>query len=36
MSWFLLHPKLRGLGVGHQLITLLMDFAREQRYIMQL
>jgi GNAT superfamily N-acetyltransferase len=32
LRWFLLHPDLRGLGLGKRLLTLAVDFARQQQY----
>jgi GNAT superfamily N-acetyltransferase len=32
LRWFLLHPDLRGLGLGKRLLTLAVDFARHQGY----
>lgn len=32
LRWFLLEPEFRGRGLGHQLMTTLMDFCRQQNY----
>jgi GNAT superfamily N-acetyltransferase len=32
LRWFLIHPSLRGKGIGKKLMTLLMDFASQEHY----
>lgn len=32
LRWFLLHPDLRGLGLGRRLLDLAIDFSRRQAY----
>jgi GNAT superfamily N-acetyltransferase len=32
LRWFLLHPSLRGIGIGKKLMNMLLDFARQEHY----
>jgi GNAT superfamily N-acetyltransferase len=32
LRWFLLEPEFRGQGLGHRLMTTLIDFCRQQNY----
>lgn len=32
LRWFLIEPDFRGWGLGHRLMTTLMDFCRQQNY----